>query len=730
MQIKSEELSFKGLERLNINDINSLTSINILEKSDFSDVEINTIIQEFYNSDQFIEITSIIENGQYIISLQESPTIENIYINGNVFINDDIFFNFLNSKPNYLLSKKNINQDLDLIKNIYSQKGFIFANVNVSTEKYSKNRVNLIFDINEGETSSISQINFIGNKTFSSNLLNSIIKSKEDNYFNFLSPKTSFNNSFFDNDLQLLKDFYKKKGFQDIDITYIVNKSTFNTFYLTFYVEENSRYKVNEIDFKISDLVSNLDGFYDIKNNLERDLLSNDSFYDYDLFDQFLIDLNFLLSKSNLNSEISYDISLSDTNYNIKIYDQQKLPIIVNSIEVQGNSITKSHVLLSKIDISPGDYYLTSKARKSKERLTSLKYINDTTLTAEPNDNKVDIIFDVQENKKTGSLLLGGSFNADVGLGLSFSIKDSNFIGSGNELQSDISLNSEVALFNIAYKQYPYLNPNISNSYNFQNEENDLSSSFGFKVDQKGLGYTLNFKYDEDIVLSSGIEYVNQKGHSGANNSDLSITDNIGTFDDIIIKLRASIDKTNNSLYPNDGYSNSFSLKLAPENISDNNFFSITYSGDVYYKLENSVNYLFVSNRLGLTDSFNGRNKTINAFSLGGNNFKGFDYRGIGKRSSGNKYIGGNKYFTSTLGYGSSFLFDEKDNIYFKLFYSFGSLWDSDYIDQDFAVRSSTGISMDVLTPIGPLSLTYAIPLESTSDDIKRNFTFSIGTAF
>ena len=122
--------------------------------------------------------------------------------------------------------------------------------------------------------------------------------------------------------------------------------------------------------------------------------------------------------------------------------------------------------------------------------------------------------------------------------------------------------------------------------------------------------------------------------------------------------------------------------------------------------------------------------KTKNAFGLGGLNFKGFDYKGIGPYD-GKVYLGGNEYFTSSVGYGSSFLFDDKDNISTKLFYSIGSIWDSDYTNQnDLDLRSSAGISFDILTAIGPISFSYAIPIEKNNDDKTREFNFTIGTSF
>ena len=110
--------------------------------------------------------------------------------------------------------------------------------------------------------------------------------------------------------------------------------------------------------------------------------------------------------------------------------------------------------------------------------------------------------------------------------------------------------------------------------------------------------------------------------------------------------------------------------------------------------------------------------------------FKGFNYRGIGPKEN-NYYLGGNKFFTSTLGYGSSFIFDDKDNINIKLFTTIGSLWGSDYTsNNEFDLRTSTGLSFDILTAVGPISLTYAIPIDKDNDDSTKRFNFSIGTSF
>ena len=174
---------------------------------------------------------------------------------------------------------------------------------------------------------------------------------------------------------------------------------------------------------------------------------------------------------------------------------------------------------------------------------------------------------------------------------------------------------------------------------------------------------------------------------------------------------------------------NKISFALNPENISDDPYYKLILSSNFYKKRSVNQNFFFLSNKIGLAESLSGNLNTINVFGLGGMNFKGFDYRGIGP-FDGNIYLGGNKYFTSTIGYGGSFLFDAKDNINVKAFVTTGSIWDSDYSNDDaFDTRTSVGFSLDVMSII-PISITYAVPIDKKSSDKTRNFNFNIGTSF
>ena len=724
----SSNLIFNGLSKLSLNDLQSLTSLDL--KNDYwTKSSVNQLIIDLYKSDLISEINYDEDNMTFYLSIVESPIIETIYINGNVVIkNEDISSN-LSSKENYLYNINKIDADLKLINNIYSSKGFLNVSITAKTEKYSQDRINLIFEIDEGSQSKISNIKFLGNNTFNDKYLYSLITSKSHNFYNIFSNGSNLNQEIFSFDRSKLKSFYNNKGFFDTKIEYKLIPNNFSNYTLVFYIEEGNRLTIDEVRYNLISNSINVD-IENLKKKFDKKLNKNQIFYDSQIIDNHLTDINNLLINQNLlDKTFSYEF-YSENNMNILSFNEIKLePKFINKVSIEGNSITKDKTLRSKLNIEPGDYFNNFKINKSVKDLSRLKYINSVNVKQKGNNNKIDLFFDVNENNKTGNFLLGGSLSGDTGFGLGLGLKDSNVLGSGNEIDFSLNLNDEKTLFKINYTTYALNNSNFSSSYSIFNQEDDLTNSFGFKNKSQGLGYSIKYNYNEDISISTGINYQLVTGHSASNNNSY-ITDNIGNFDQLIIDFSIFQDSTNDFLYPTNGFLNNFYFKLSPDGLSDDTFYKIKISNKNYFKFNNSNNFIFLSNNFGLSDSSNGNLKTVNAFSLGGLNFKGFDYRGIGPLDN-NIYLGGNKFFTSTIGYGSTFLFDDKDNVNLKIFLTTGSIWDSDYTqDDDFELRTSAGLSFDLLTAIGPISLSYALPIQKNTNDKTQEFNFSIGTSF
>ncbi len=726
--LQSSGLVINGLSKLSINDLQTQTSIDLNKKS-YNDDDINTLLKDLYKSEIIFDLKYNKDNGKHFIEIQENIIIKDIFINGNQRVEDEIIINNISMKKNGFINKNRINDDIDLIKSIYRVKGFNNTTVSVSTEKFSGDRVNLIYYIEENDQSQIERITFNGNQTFSDRYLLSLINTKTRNFYNIFTSGSNLNIENFGFDINKIKSFYKQKGFFDVKVNYNISETSSNKYTVNFFIEEGDRLKINDINIDISNssIQSKINKQFE---RFTKKLSKNNFYYDQLIIDEHLNKINkLLINNNNFNYIYVTNLDINNETNKLTFVSKKINPSIINKITITGNDITKDSTIRSKIPFEPGDYFNSNLIKSTKNDLLKFAYINSVDITSDIIDSKSNVSININENKKTGQVLFGGSFSGDSGAGLTLSLKDNNIFGSGNKIDSNFTANQENTLFKISYIQFPVSTPNIRNSYTVFNTEKDLTSSFGFKTKEQGLGYSLKFDYDEILRLSTGFSAKKSERYDAKTNTS-SINENIGNYNIYSLNFSLKQDTTNNILYPTNGVSNSIFVEYSPKDISDDSYYKLILKSDVYRKNKNSNRFLFFSNDFGLAESLEGNLSTVNAFSLGGLNFKGFDYRGIGPKVDG-IYLGGNKFFTSTIGYGGSFLFDDKDNVNTKLFYSLGSIWDSDYTnDNDFDIRSSAGLSFDILTAVGPISLSYAIPIDKKSNDRTSNFNFSIGTSF
>ena len=725
----SKPLEISGLKKLNLVDIQSITEIDIY-KNDFQLYEIEAIINDLYNSDLIYDVIYRDLNDDYFfIEIQENRIIKNIFFSNNIWLKDDNLIEVINSKKNNFLSKSLIAQDISIINSLYRSRGFDNVSTSVKIEKFSDNKINLIFDIYEGNQSRINLINFIGNKTFSDRYLSTQINSQALSFYNIFKSGSNLNPELFNFDLNKITNFYKDNGFLDVRVSYTLDTNSFGIYSLNFFIQEGTKYKINSIEY--GQEIKNNNFFKDLRKNFLKNLNKNNNIYNKKLLDEYLQEINRSLLFNNIYTYyVDYTVEKNKGYLNLNFIEKSQSPKVINKIDIYGNSITKEETIRSKLVIEPGDYYNKYLVDSSLSNLNKFSYIKNSNIELEEIDEKTNISLTIDEEKKTGNILVAGTYDTDTNLGIMFGIEDKNIAGSGNILDANFKVNSENLKYDINYTQFPLGNPFLSNTFSIYNQENDYTSSYGYKALKQGIGYSLKFSNNSQVSYGAGISYEFSKGHSAKNNSQESITDNIGNFENMVFKFNIRKDTTNDIFNPSDGHYNNLSFILSPTEISDDQYFKFIYSNKNYFMLKNSKNFIFFNNNLGYAESLESKLKTINTFSLGGSNFKGFDYRGIGP-ILGDIYLGGNQFFTSTIGYGSSFLFDEKDNINIKLFLTSGSIGKSDYIsNNDFDLRTSAGVSLDFITAIGPISFTYASPISKETNDKERLFTFSIGSSF
>ena len=522
----SNNIQFEGLSKLTIEDIQSLTSIDIYDNK-ITEVSLDKIIRDLYLSDLIYDLDFSIENDKIIISIFENSLIEDIYINGNVRIKDSQIRDIINSKVNFYLNKNDLDKDISNIRILLNSLGYVDNSVSVKKEKYSENRINLVFEITEGPRYRITDVRFYGNSSFSDKYLYSKINTKTLSSYNIFKSGSNFVRELFDFDLVALNTFYQQKGFFDVEINYELRRKRTADFQLIYYINEGNRYLIDEIIYDYPSFKNSERDIDKFINKFDHKIKNNDGFFDYILVKDHIELINKALKRKGLyDIEATHTYDKIDERNILKFYEIKLPKKYINRIEITGNSITKDNTLRSKIEVEPGDLYSEFRMKKDIEAIKNLKYINDAKSEIVTKNDLVDLNYQITENTRTGEFMIGGSYSADVGVGLALNLKDSNFRGTGDEVQFQFNGNTEKLLYSVFYNTYNKLNSYQTNSYSISNEETDLSSSFGYKTKSQSIGYSRSLRIDENISTSIGIKLSQIEGYDPVLNEDF-ISDNI-----------------------------------------------------------------------------------------------------------------------------------------------------------------------------------------------------------
>ena len=371
----SNPIKIIGLDRLSYEDLNTITNID-LKQDDFNRSDISKLIDELYKSDLIYDVKLTTNEKFYLLEIIENKIIQNIFFINNSWIKDELLFEIIETKKNDLISKSQISKDIKSINAVYKSKGFNEILTIAKLEAFSSDRVNLIYEINEGKQAKLNLIKFLGNHYFSDRYISSRITSQDLSFYNIFKSGSNLNPEIFNFDKSQIENLYKNKGFFDVKVSYDLQSNNFGLYLVNFYIDEGQRYKLNDI--KYSSKLDKINDFEKIKKKYQKKFQKNKEYFDQILLDNYLDDLNKSLHKNNyFNFYFVSKINKKDSFVDIEIIDIIQNPKTVNKIEFYGNTITKDKTVRSKILIEPGDYINETLINNSISNLKKFSYIND-----------------------------------------------------------------------------------------------------------------------------------------------------------------------------------------------------------------------------------------------------------------------------------------------------------------------------------------------------------------
>ncbi len=722
--IKSIEVS--GNDRLAKETIVLFSELSI--NDNITSDELNNAFKKLYDTDYFKNIKINFVEGNVNIEVQENPLIQSVIING---IKNKSILSELNKitkkieKYPYLENK--INNQKNLLINIVRNTGFYFAEIETKVQDNNNNSVNIIYNFNLGERAKISKIKFIGNKVFKNNKLRNIIVSEESRPWKFITPNKYLNEKRIELDVNLLKNYFKNKGYYNVLIksssAKVIDK---NNFVLTFNIESGKKYFFNNINLDVSNdyAAESFSNFVKIFEKLKGEAYSLNSIKKIvNEIDKTALQKEFVFINAKYQEKI-----IDDNKIDINIFFEETDKYFVDRINIFGNFITEEKVIRNKLIVDEGDAYNNILFNKSINNLKSkgiFKSVNSEVKDSEMKNN-MKIINIIVEEKATGEIFAGAGTGTD-GSSISAGIKEKNYLGKGIELDTNLMLSDDEIKGKFSIINHNFRNTDRSINTTIESTSSDYMTSSGYKTTRTGLRLGTGFEQYENLFFNIDISNYYEKLETSSSATAIKKKQE-GDYFENLISYSLTLNKLDQNFQPTDGHITKFSqtLPIYSDDLSIEN--SLTAAK--YYSVNDS---LIISGKLFLkaVNSIDDDVRVSKRVYIPSSRLRGFESGSIGPKD-GTQYVGGNYGTAVTFNTTLPQLFNANENMDFNLFLDAANLWHVDYdssLDSD-KIRSATGIAVNWFTPVGPLSFSYSIPISEASSDKTESFRFQIGTSF
>ena len=695
----------------------------------YNDDDLNVILKNIYETNFFKEINLKINNSILEVSVIENPIIENLQINGIKSKNlTELLFDKIKLKNRSSYIESSFLSDLNLIKNIIKNSGYYFAEIKTSSIlNEEQNSIRLSYDIDLGKRAKIQEVQFIGDKKIKDRKLKNIITTEESKFWKFISQSIYLNYERIELDKRLLTNFYKNSGYYNVKITNsFVEFNNNNSFKLIFNIDSGKKFKFNDLTLVLSD---DYDSKYFSKINETLIKLKNQD-YSLNKVEKILREVD----KIALTRQYQFiDASLEETIINsdkldISISLKDNAKYYVEKINIFGNSYTIEEVIRNSLIVDEGDPYNEILFNKSVNNIKAKNIFSKVETDISPGSSEgLKVVTLTVEEKPTGEISLGAGVGTSGGT-IGGGIKENNFLGKGIKLNSNLQISE-----NTIKGQFIYEKPNFNYSDNslftsIRSTSTDNITDFGYKTSDVGLSLGTSYEQFENLYFRPELDVSYEKLET-TSNASTSLKKQEGNYFDTYFNYNLDYDLRNNKFRADEGYRNTFYQELPL--VSDNYEIINSFASTRYQKILDTVTKVSFYGKA--VNTLNNEDVRISKrLYMPSSKLRGFESGKIGPVEN-NDYIGGN--YISALNFSATLpqLLPSFQNLDFSLFVDAGNVWGVDYnsaIDDNNKIRSSAGMAMDLLTPIGPLNFSLSQPITKSSTDKTESFRFNLGTTF
>ncbi len=727
------EIRINGAQRVEPATI--LNYLNVQTGQPLTDDVTNEGLKNLFATGLFADVKMRQQGGLLFVDVVENPIINEIAFEGNKKIKDNELLSEISLRPRQVYTKTRVQNDVARVYQLYQRGGRFAVAVEPKIIELDQNRVNLVFEITEGDVTAIKGIKFVGNKAFDDDQLRAELSTKEERWYKFFASDDRYDEDRVRFDEELLRRFYLKSGYADFRVisTNAELSEDKEAFYLTYTVQEGSRYKVREIAIE-----SNLRGFDGTPLRDDVTFLPG-QWYDANAVQASVDKMQTRLGDYQyafVDIDPQVERHSDDTSVSIIFNIAESPRVFVERIDIHGNLRTIDKVIRREMLLVEGDPFSRSKLQKSEQRLRDLNYFEKVEITTKAGSAPDKTVIDIAVSEmSTGELSIGAGFSTQDGPLADLRIRERNLLGKGQDLTFATTIAGKRTEFDASFTEPYFLDRDLSAGVDAFHITRDLQDESSF--DQRRTGGALRMGYPLSEKWRQGWKYRFEENEITDVDDDASrfIKDQEGNRSTSAVSQRLTYDDRDSTLFPAEGLYSWLDLEGAGLG-GDAQYVSGDIGASYYIPFyEKKV----VLNFLGETGAIRGigdEDVRINErFMLGGNNLRGFERGGVGPRDSvTGDALGGNLYYRGTAELSFPVGLPDDMGVAGHAFTDFGSLWDidetgSEIVDEN-TIRAAGGLGLSWRSPMGPVRVDVAFPYIKEDFDEEENFRFSFGTRF
>ncbi|WP_292904318.1 outer membrane protein assembly factor BamA [Niveispirillum sp.] len=736
------EIRVEGSQRIESATVQSYMTVR--PGDSFDPDKIDQSLKSLFATGLFADVSIRREGGVMLVQVVENPIINRIAFEGNKRIKTEDINPEVQLRPRTVYTRTRVQNDVERIQELYRRKGRFAARIEPKIVQLEQNRVDLIFEIEEGQMTGVQAINIVNNNVFDDDDLREIMITKESRWWRFLSSNDNYDPERLRYDQEQVRRHYLRNGYADFKVLTSVAELTPDReeFFITMTVDEGKRYKFGKITIQ-SDIQD-----IDINPLYEAISAYQGEWYNGDKIEESITAL------TNRLGDLQYafveidpllDRNQEDQTIDVVFELKESPRVFVERIDIVGNYNTLDKVIRREMLLVEGDPFSVSKVKRSEQRIKDLGYFLDSGVevkTAEGSTRDQSVITIEVEEQPTGEIQLGAGYSSTDGALLDFSIRQRNLLGKGQDLRLSTLLSSRSFEVDLGFTEPYFLDRDLAAGVDLFRVVRDNRDTISYDLESTGIVLRAGYPLSEKLRQRVSYSLVQNKIDNIYFGSSLFLQDQLGTTITSSVESQLLYDDRDSKVEPTNGYYFLWSVEFAGVGGDTRYLRNRVTAGQYWEPFEEVV--------LGLTTEAGyiwgmGKDLRINdRFFIGGDTLRGFEIGGIGPRNvpdptnpENSDALGGTIFSRASLELTTKLGLPDELGVKAHAFYDAGTLTAAketpgvgDVFRDSNKVRMSAGVGVSWKSPFGPIRLDLAYPIAKEPYDQTETLKFSFGTRF